>query len=60
MKQDVMNIKGLFECLENKDVFLMKYLQKLSRKIMTITPDGIENHENLIYHLKIHSANKIT
>jgi|LakMenEpi03Aug12_release.lakeMendotaPanAssembly.Ray.scaffolds.fasta_scaffold4731266_1 hypothetical protein len=38
MKEDIRNVKNIFECLENKDLFLLKYLQKLCKKIMTITP----------------------
>jgi hypothetical protein len=39
MKEDIRSIKNIFEFLENKDLFLMKYLQKLAKRLMNL---GIE------------------
>lgn len=36
MKIDLRNIKSIFECLENKDMFLLKYLQKLAKNILSL------------------------
>ncbi len=40
-------------------MFLIKYLQKLAKRIMSLSVEGIVNHEHLIYYLKLHSGNKI-
>lgn len=56
---DLRNIKNIFECLENKDMFLLKYLQKISKRILSINVETLENHENLIFFLKTHSGNSI-
>lgn len=41
MSEDVRNVKNLFECIENKDLFLIKYLQKLSKRIITLTNESL-------------------
>jgi hypothetical protein len=38
----------------------MKYLQKLAKRLMNLGIETLENHENLIYYLKMHSGNKLT
>lgn len=59
MKEDIKNIKDIFECIENKDLFLLKYMQKLAKRIMSLKVETLENHENLIFYLKMHSGNKL-
>jgi hypothetical protein len=39
------NVMGIFVCIENKDLFLMKYSQKLAKKILSVSPETIKNHE---------------
>ncbi len=34
----IKNIMNIFVCVENKDLFLMRYTQKLAKKVLTITP----------------------
>lgn len=31
-------------CIENKDLFLMRYTQKLAKKLLNITPECLKNH----------------
>ena len=60
LTDEVRNMVNIFACLENKDLFLLRYLQKLARKILTLSPDGLANHEHFVYQLKLHSGNKFT
>lgn len=45
MEEIIKNIMAIFVCIENKDSFLMKYTQKLAKKLLIISPDSIKNHE---------------
>jgi hypothetical protein len=45
MEEIIKNIMAIFVCIENKDMFLMKYTQKLAKKLLSITPDSVKNHE---------------
>jgi hypothetical protein len=35
---------GIFVCIENKDLFLLKYTQKLAKRMLTTSPEGIKSH----------------
>ena len=43
-KEVIGHIIGIFSCLENKDLFLFKYIQQMSRKILNLSDEGIQNH----------------
>lgn len=32
------NVMNIFVCLQNKDLFLMRYTQKLAKRLLIITP----------------------
>lgn len=38
LEQTIKNIMSIFVCLQNKDLFLMKYTQKVAKKLLLATP----------------------
>ena len=44
---------NIFVCIENKDLFLMRYTQKLAKKLPSITLECMKNHEVFIENLKL-------
>ena len=41
-------------------MFMFKYIQQLSRRILSLGVEGLGNHDRFVYFLKIHSGNKFT
>lgn len=38
IEETIKNIMSVFVCLQNKDLFLMKYMQKVAKKLLSVTP----------------------
>jgi hypothetical protein len=50
---EVKSIITLFTCLQNKDLFLLKYSQRLAKRLLTITDGSLHNNEVFISNLKM-------
>lgn len=52
-EDEVRNILTLFNCVQNKDLFLLKYSQRLAKRLLSISEASLHNHEIFISNLKI-------
>lgn len=60
LREEVRNIINVFSCLSNKDEFLIKYLQRLCRRILSLSVEALSNHQHFVKQLKNHSGAKFT
>jgi hypothetical protein len=52
-EEEVKNIITLFSCVQNKDLFLLKYSQRLAKRLLSISEGSLHNNEIFISNLKI-------
>jgi hypothetical protein len=52
-EEEVKNILTLFNCVQNKDLFLLKYSQRLAKRLLSINEASLHNNEVFISNLKI-------
>ncbi len=53
IEEVIKNVMNVFVCIENKDFFLIKYTQKLAKRLLTATPETVKNHEQFVESLKL-------
>ena len=53
IEETIKNVMSVFVCIENKDFFLMKYMQKLAKKLPTVSPETVKSHELFVESLKL-------
>jgi hypothetical protein len=49
----IKNIENIFVCIENKDMFMVRYTQKLAKRLLQATTEIICCHEAFVEKLKL-------
>jgi len=52
-ENEVKNIITIFNCIQNKDLFLLKYSQKFTKRILSMKESCLSYHELFISNLKM-------
>lgn len=52
-EREVRSIITIFNCLQNKDLFLLKYSQRLAKRILALSESALHNHEVFTANLKL-------